>query len=198
MTDPARRKGSERPGASLRGVVGRATEEIQQTLATAEREIEMLQAEAEAEAERYMEAARAEAERVERERLVAISAQTDALTEQLHSLRDGVEATLAAIDRTLANLQQQPGVRDGERGPRPLRPRPRMAEAPPPPVDLRQDVPPPPVAPDRPAPEEAMLHATQMAVAGSGREEIEDTLRTEYGLADPARLVTEILGPRGA
>lgn len=43
-------------------------------------------------------------------------------------------------------------------------------------------------------PEEAYLRATQMAVAGSPRAEIEETLRAEFGLDDPAPIVGEILG----
>jgi hypothetical protein len=181
-------------------VVDRATEDIQETLAAAEREIEMLRAEAEAEANRYLATARAEAEHIERERLGAISAETGALTEQLSSLRDAVEATLLAIDRTVQDLTgRQPGFPGGESGLRPMRPRPvetAPAEAAPAPAESGQDLPPPSIGRDRSAPDEAMLHATQMAVAGSGREEIEDALRTQYGISDPARAVAEILGPR--
>ena len=44
-------------------------------------------------------------------------------------------------------------------------------------------------------PEEAVLRATQMAVAGSSRSEIEDTLRVEFGLEDARSVVDDILGP---
>lgn len=44
-------------------------------------------------------------------------------------------------------------------------------------------------------PEEAVLRATQMAVAGSSRSEIEATLSDEFGLADAAPVVDDILGP---
>ena len=44
-------------------------------------------------------------------------------------------------------------------------------------------------------PEEAILRATQMAVAGSSRSEIEATLRDEFGLADAGAVVNDILGP---
>jgi hypothetical protein len=43
--------------------------------------------------------------------------------------------------------------------------------------------------------EEAMLRATQMAVAGSSREEIETVLRNEYRMRAPGPIVDEILGP---
>ncbi len=44
-------------------------------------------------------------------------------------------------------------------------------------------------------PEEAVLRATQMAVAGSSRSEIEATLSDEFGLADATPVVNDILGP---
>jgi len=44
-------------------------------------------------------------------------------------------------------------------------------------------------------PEEALLRATQMAVAGSSREEIEVALRDEFSLDDPGAAVDDILGP---
>lgn len=44
-------------------------------------------------------------------------------------------------------------------------------------------------------PEEALLRATQMAVAGSRRQEIEETLRDEFELDDPVPVVNDILGP---
>lgn len=43
-------------------------------------------------------------------------------------------------------------------------------------------------------PEEALLRATQMAVAGNSRPEIEETLRDEFGLDDPVPVVDDILG----
>ena len=42
--------------------------------------------------------------------------------------------------------------------------------------------------------EQALLRATQLAVSGIGREEIEATLTDEYGVADAAAIVDEILG----
>lgn len=44
-------------------------------------------------------------------------------------------------------------------------------------------------------PEEAVLRATQMAVAGNSRSEIEATLADEFGLADATPVVDDILGP---
>ena len=43
----------------------------------------------------------------------------------------------------------------------------------------------------------ARLLATQMAVAGSSREEIASRLENEFGIADPDAMLDGILGPRG-
>ena len=41
----------------------------------------------------------------------------------------------------------------------------------------------------------ALLRATQLAVGGSGRSEIEAALRREFGVAEPAEILDRILGP---
>ena len=43
--------------------------------------------------------------------------------------------------------------------------------------------------------DEAMLRATQMAVAGSSRDEIGRTLEAEFGIDDPEPILEQILGP---
>jgi hypothetical protein len=49
---------------------------------------------------------------------------------------------------------------------------------------------------DAPIPDEALLRATQMAVAGRSREEIEEALRRDFALADPGAVVDDISRPR--
>jgi hypothetical protein len=53
----------------------------------------------------------------------------------------------------------------------------------------------PPPAERQQLPAEALLRATQMAVAGSDRLEIERTLETEFAVANPRAIVDSILGP---
>jgi polyhydroxyalkanoate synthesis regulator phasin len=43
--------------------------------------------------------------------------------------------------------------------------------------------------------EEAVLHATKMAVTGSRRKEIADSLVEEFGVRDPHAIIESILGP---
>jgi hypothetical protein len=57
---------------------------------------------------------------------------------------------------------------------------------------------PAPVAePAEPTPAAARLLATQMAVSGASREEIETRLRTGFEIRDPSPILDAILGPEG-
>lgn len=50
-------------------------------------------------------------------------------------------------------------------------------------------------APAQPVSEGLRLLATQMAVAGSSRAEVEERLVREFGVADPGSVLDEVLGP---
>lgn len=76
---------------------------------------------------------------------------------------------------------------------------PESAESEPEPAAETQPAAPAPPAPSRPAGPPsagARLLATQMAVAGSSREEIASRLENEFGIADPDEMLDGILGPR--
>jgi hypothetical protein len=45
------------------------------------------------------------------------------------------------------------------------------------------------------SPDAALLRAAQLAVAGSGRTEIEAALRRDFGVAEPADILDQILPP---
>jgi len=57
------------------------------------------------------------------------------------------------------------------------------------------------VPPRHEVPNDAVLRATRMAVAGSSREAIEAELREDFGITDPAAILDDVLGaerrPRG-
>ncbi|MEZ5061034.1 MAG: hypothetical protein R2700_05885, partial [Solirubrobacterales bacterium] len=42
--------------------------------------------------------------------------------------------------------------------------------------------------------QEAMLHATRMAIAGEDRDRIADELRREYGITNPDPILDRVLG----
>lgn len=50
----------------------------------------------------------------------------------------------------------------------------------------------------RNAPNEAVLHATRMAVEGNSRDAIVAELREEFGISDPDRILDEVLGTDGS
>ncbi len=71
------------------------------------------------------------------------------------------------------------------------RPRLRTVEAVPEPAEAEK-----PVTPRRASEAGARLLATQMAVSGASRAEIENRLRTGAGIDDPTPLLDAILGPK--
>lgn len=145
----------------------------------------------------------------------------DDLTQSLSDLADSVGGRLAAIgeeyERLAATLERTAGlmaaappvepapVEPAEPEPPPAAPAQPAPEEPPPVAQAPAAEPPPPASraqPWRPttrAPEGVSegvrLIVTQMAVAGSGREEIEHRLRDEFNVANPRRAIDEVMGP---
>lgn len=64
------------------------------------------------------------------------------------------------------------------------------------PLPAQPPQPPQPAQPAEPAevPQEALLYATRLAIAGEDRETIANALRSQYGIADPAPIVDRMLG----
>ena len=48
---------------------------------------------------------------------------------------------------------------------------------------------------DASIPQDALLEATRLAVAGADRAAIAEMLRTEHGIEDPDPIVDKVLGP---
>jgi RNA polymerase sigma factor (sigma-70 family) len=115
-----------------------------------------------------------------------------AVVDRAARLRRDSDAVIEAVEDVLASLEAAapvtPEVRGDER-PRALpreRPEPSAAR-----ITSRRR-PPPPSGAGR---EEALLRATQMAIRGSARDEIEAMLGDQLGVANPADIVDQILGP---
>ena len=113
---------------------------------------------------------------------VPVSGELATALADVKRLRQEAEQKASELDKALARLQllmdqdppNEPEVRRPVAVPQPLRP---VAE------------------PGNGEVDEALLKATQMAVAGGSRSDIEATLRDEYGVTEPARLVAQVLGP---
>lgn len=187
--------------APLHDSVSSATQRIQQIIEAAEKAAAGIIADAEAQARLYLDQSRRGADRMGDERAQAISDVTD-------SLIDRAEAVKRQSDDLIVALQQA-GAQIDERVRERVSPMPESepAPAPSPPPRLRP-VAAPPVPPEAEprvtahpsvtAPSVgARLIATQMVVAGSSRVEIEDRLRSEFGIQEAGPMLDAILGPEG-
>lgn len=197
MSDTENIEGTQPPSGSvpLADMAGR----LQQVFDATDRAVAEIQAEAEAEAARYLEQRKAEADRMADARLREAER---VIQERLRKLADAVAELVRQAERVKIDIE--------EMAPR-LTPEPSTAstgagEAKPespeesgasnvtsiaPPSSSRGHG-------ESAALEEAMLRATQMAVAGSTREEIEVVLRDEYRVLAPGPIVDEILGPKAS
>lgn len=169
--------------------------------------------EAEEEARARIVDAREEADRIVNERLAGLAELTDEIAAQAEALRRQSET----LQRALAEAKAELGGADSLDGSAPSERRasdhdvdsdPEPEPRPDPEGDARKPAGPaltvvPGVAGEKPEtePEEgsspagARLLATQMAVSGSSRAEIEDRLRNGFAITDTRSILDAILGP---
>lgn len=192
MVDPeARRPESEALAdqaqrTSLGAVVENAGNRVQEILDAAERVTAEIQADAEAAAARYLEERRHEADQIVEGRIDELADLTGGLKSRLASVQQEALALLAELEAITTRIVRVPSTGQGA-DPGGLRPVPDVEPAP------------QPVAypgtgrPDR-ARQQGILRATQMAVAGTDRAEIERMLRTEFGIEDAAAVLDQLYG----
>lgn len=182
---------SPRPSA-LRQSVTEAGQRIQQIVDAAERVAADIEADARTEADRYLGDRVREADRLFEARAEALKEMTAGILEQAEVLR----GEAAALTSRVAQFLDEAGGGGERHAPDAAKVAPEEGPAP---RDERA------VAPSRASDgedsdtavsEDALLRATQMAVAGSSRDEIETVLRTEFSVSDPTSVADEILGPR--
>lgn len=167
-----------------------AAERIEAVVEAAERAAEAVIDDAEKRAHSYLADAEAEADRLVSRRLASLSELTDALFAQAEEISRQTENLLAALERAKAEIGAEGGA---EPMPHPLV-EPRNSgrashltavsepEEPQPPSELG-------------TPAGARLLATQMAVSGNSREEIELRLRSGFEIEDTTAILDAILGP---
>lgn len=152
---------------------------------------------ADANAKRYLEEAEAEADRVVAARLEGLLDATDSLVDQAEAIRRESERLLETLRRTGARVQP-----DGD-GPVPAGEPPSLRgkhlsavpSGPEPAADPLRSV---QSEESSRRPENAAgarLLATQMAVSGSSRREIEARLRSGFEIEDTGAILDAILGP---
>lgn len=188
-----RRKNRPEPSSPL---VAGTTERLAAIVEAAERAAVAVIDDAEAQARERLEQAEAEADRIAAERLAALSDLTDALVAQAESIREQSEQLLSSLAEAQRRLADETdGAAKAEpRGERARSPH-LTAVAP---IEKSQD------GNEAGAKREradggssagARLLATQMAVSGSSREEIETRLRDGFEIDDAAAILDAILGP---
>jgi hypothetical protein len=165
---------AERRPAELGDVVANVGDRVQEILDAAERIAGEIRAEAEAAADRYLRERRQEAERALEEGVREFTNLTQSLSVRVETLQREASALVEGLEQARRSLT-------------------RFAEGVERPPEAATDP-----APAEKIPEQAILRATQMAVAGIERGEIEVMLRTEFGVEDPAAVMDRMLGPEQA
>lgn len=165
-------------------------ERLEAIVEAAERAAESVIDDAEEQARRHLAQARAEADRVGEGKASGIGELLETLLGQAIALRQEAERLQATLEAAQAQLQT--GGIAGGTGDQP----------PPPPPRLRaiagEEEEPEPTAEDRRSDAAgARLLATQMAVSGSSREEIEERLRNRFEIEDTKAILDAILGSEG-
>lgn len=160
----------------------------------AERAAEGVIDDAEAQARRYLTQARAEADRITDRRMEDLSHMIDVLLDRADSLQREAERMQTLLEEAKFRIDPEQPDRAKEAAPAsedpaPLREAPRLRA-----VTHSEQPAPAPEAPQADA-AGARLLATQMAVSGSSREEIEQRLRNRFEIEDTTAILDAILGP---
>jgi len=195
-----------------------AADRIRQMLVTAEDVSEDIRREAQEEAERYLAKARGDADSLLAERRQHLERALEVLRTEGREIERRVAAVTAALEQALADPlvagqaaeapQAEAPAAETETAPEPAKAEPKRRKR-----DKDTDSVPPPVADaDTEGPEDeaggdgksdgdaahqrqrALIRATQLAVQGVERDEVQKTLDREFELDDTADIVDEILG----
>lgn len=167
--------GSENaPGAPLGSLVANVGGRIQEMLDMAERVAEEVRAEAQAAGVTYLKDRQREADRIVQERMAELDAVTQSLAARAANMEREATAFVAEAEQVrwrLARLIGEEGL--------PLESTPSAHAASDAPSERQ------PEETGLSVPQAAALRATQLAVAGAERSEIEHMLRDQFGMDDP-------------
>lgn len=164
-----------------RALAPSAAERLGAIVEAAEQAAESVIDDAEKQAHRYLEEAEAEADRLVAERLDEQSRLVESLISQAEELREQAERMVVSLERARVEL-------GAEQGGRPSADSSRRSHL----SAVEED---PEREESRGSSAGARLLATQMAVSGSSREEIEIRLRNGFDIEDPTGILDAILGP---
>ncbi|HXR61248.1 MAG TPA: hypothetical protein VN732_07985 [Solirubrobacterales bacterium] len=167
-------------------------ERLEAIVEAAERAAASVIDDAEAQARHYLAQAKAEADRLGEEKDAGVSDLIDALLAQAVSLRAEAERLQGSLEEARDRLhggQRSVGGRREEAGADFEPPRLRAIRG------QEETATASPTEERRPDAAGARLLATQLAVSGSSREEIEDRLRNRFDIEDTKAILDAILGP---
>jgi hypothetical protein len=162
--------------APLGSLVANVGGRIQEMLDTAERVAGEIRADAEAAGRTYVQDRQREADRVVQERM----AELDAITKSLAARTANMEHEMTAFVAEVEQARWRMGRLIGEDGP----PAESAPDGPPAPAPAAQS----PARFSSGSSQDAALRATQMAVAGAERADIEQMLRDQFGMDDPSAI----------
>lgn len=169
-------------------------ERLEAIVESAERAAEGVIDDAEAQARRYLAQARAEADRLSEGKLSELSDLVETLIGQAASLQQEAERLQATLEEAKLRIDgeeghgaQEPFEHEGQPQP-PQVPRLRA-------VGEGEEQAPAAPEPNRGDAAGARLLATQLAVSGSSRKEIEERLRNRFEIEDTTAILDAILGP---
>ncbi len=182
-------KRKERPETTPQPLATSTAERIGAIVEAAERAAVAVIDDAEKQAQRHLEEAQAEADRIVAERLAALSRLTDSLAAQAETTRGESEKLVAKLEDAKRRLAAGEDLEEAAPD-QPAESRASHLSAVAPVEESADDG-----APGQGTPAGARLLATQMAVSGSSREEIEARLRNGFELEDTGAILDAILGP---
>ena len=177
--DPAPGVTGNEPRAPLGGLVADVGMRIQEMLDTAERAAGEIRANAEAAGAAYLRDRQREAEELVQGRMAELDTITQSLAARAAGMEREATAFVAEVEQVrwrLARLTGEDAPQSGPTAPAPGNGGPQW-----------------PTPPASDPSQAAALRATQMAVAGAERSEIEHMLRDQFGMDDPSALDT-VLG----
>ncbi|MDQ2676558.1 MAG: hypothetical protein M3Y34_07085 [Actinomycetota bacterium] len=160
--------------APFRSLVANVGGRIQEMLDTAERVAAEIRTEAEAAGKAYLQERQVEADRIVQERMTELDAVTQSLAARAASMEHELTAFVAEVEQVRWRMARLIG--DGAPQAHPASGK-RFAPGA---QDVQGDAGDPGVS------QAAALRATQMAVAGAERADIEHMLRDQFGLDDPS------------
>jgi len=171
-----------------------AAERLGAIVEAAERAAQAVIDDAEAEARRYLAEAKADADRRAGERDAELGRLVDSLLADALAVRESAERMVESLRRAQQGLGEAPAERRAEPTDESREDdgMPRLAAV----EELRPRQPEPSTA-DGHGTAGARLLATQLAVSGSSREEIDRRLRNGFEIADTTAILDAILGPEG-